>query len=86
MEAERLEAERQAKLEKQWDDADRAQFGRDVASVAATEPGRRLLAWTGGRRGALLSWSGTMFEYMMGALLLPAWPDTLSAAARRGLN
>ena len=40
--------------------------------------------WTGGRRGALLSWSGTMFEYMMGALLLPAWPDTLSAAARRG--
>lgn len=45
MEAERLEAERQAKLEKQWDDADRAQFGRDVAAVAATEPGRRLLAW-----------------------------------------
>ena len=40
--------------------------------------------WMGGRRGALLSWSGTMFEYMMGALLLPAWPDTLLAAARRG--
>lgn len=40
--------------------------------------------WGGGRRPYLLSWSGTMFEYMMGALALPAWPDTLLSAARRG--
>lgn len=40
--------------------------------------------WAGGRKPYLLSWSGTMFEYMMGALLLPSWPGTLLDAARRG--
>ena len=33
-------------------------------------------------RPTLLSWSGTVFEYMMPALLLPAWPGTLLHAAR----
>ena len=32
----------------------------------------------------LMSWSGTMFEYMMAALLLPAAPGTLLSAARKG--
>lgn len=27
--------------------------------------------------GALISWSGTMFEYLMPCLLMPIWPDTL---------
>ena len=38
-------------------------------------------AWTALPQKALLSWSGTMFEYLMGALLLPSYPgSTLSAA------
>ena len=32
----------------------------------------------------LLSWSGTMFEYMMAPLLLPTYEDTLLSAAQRG--
>ncbi|MBQ9301303.1 MAG: DUF3131 domain-containing protein, partial [Clostridia bacterium] len=39
--------------------------------------------WAAGPR-RLMSWSGTMFEYMMGALLLPIWPGTLLDAARTG--
>ena len=30
-----------------------------------------------GEGGALISWSGTMFEYLMPCLMLPLWPDTL---------
>ena len=38
-------------------------------------------AWMALPQKALLSWSGTMFEYLMGALLLPSYPgSTLSAA------
>lgn len=33
---------------------------------------------------ALLSWSGTMFEYMMSALLLPAFPGSLLDVSQRG--
>ena len=40
-------------------------------------------AWMALPQKALLSWSGTMFEYLMGALLLPSYPgSTLSAAQR----
>lgn len=31
-----------------------------------------------------LSWSGTMFEYMMAPLMLPSYEDTLLSAAQRG--
>jgi len=37
-----------------------------------------------GRDKTLLSWSGTMFEYLLPALLLPAFPGTLLHAAQRG--
>jgi len=40
--------------------------------------------WVQGPGRVLLSWSGTMFEYMMGGLLLPAGEDTLLHAAQAG--
>ena len=41
-------------------------------------------SWTGTAGRALLSWSGTMFEYMMGPLLLPVYEDSLLQAAQQG--
>ena len=46
----------------------------------------RGLAWAGGGP-ALLSWSGTMFEYLLPTLLLPALPGTLlGESARRAVR
>ena len=37
----------------------------------------RLLTTTGGGKPALISWSGSMFEYLMPLLLMPTYPNTL---------
>ena len=42
----------------------------------------RKLSGTGRYAGAV-SWSGTMFEYFMPAIFLPAYPDTISSEALR---
>ncbi|HEX3135054.1 MAG TPA: glucoamylase family protein, partial [Planctomycetota bacterium] len=36
-------------------------------------------------RGALISWSGSMFEYLMPDLLMPEFPDTLLATGQRAM-
>ncbi len=36
-------------------------------------------------RGALISWSGSMFEYLMPDLLMPEFPDTLLASGQRAM-
>ncbi len=36
-------------------------------------------------RGALVSWSGSMFEYLMPDLLMPEFPDTLLAGSQRAM-
>ena len=38
----------------------------------------------GGGRGVLLSWAGTLFEYLMPPLLMPTFPGTLLDATCRG--
>ena len=55
----------------------------DLPREAWFRLGRKLTAWRG--RRALLSWSGTMFEYLMPALFMHTWEGTLLGQSLRAV-